>query len=662
MGRRGRSREPREWGEVDDDDSFGAAYEVDDDDGGGSFESLASDEVDDDDEDDGSFESLASDDESYEPVSDPKIQSNISTDSMSSVASHSEPPNYSDVYEEEGKKDKDTKRGFSIQSTITRIKNSKCYKWCGCSDIMEGKTKWYILGLIILTVIGIILARVLRKDDVVTISVIPTSAPTVSESSTPSLGQVTETISIFALIPNGKEIGISEEELEVEFSAVFGNLTSQISTSDGLRGRHRCQNRTKLDGESVRLPISVDVAEIVCPDTASNPQDDMCVRVDIILNTDDCDIGFDYYEVIEDAIETEKLLAAFDSIGSNLVITILDEEIINATVSPTKTPSPTISPQPTISPIPTSSCSDNEDSCEAWANQDPSQCQINPAYMELYCTKACGLCVTDSPTTASPTNSLILSPADLTSAPSNNSTTGSLSNLTSVVPSFAPTAVTSDDNATYDSLMPFDDSELESNATLPNASSTNSTCINNDARCTEWAAENQCTINPGYMLINCRLSCQVCSSESDEQESQTPSTCFDLNDRCAEWAANDECSNNPGYMLDNCRLSCDVCEDETIDDVLVSLCDDDNDRCEEWAANDECTRNPNYMQQNCKASCGVCENSNDSECKDLKEDCYGFTESGVCSLTKCAFWARNGECEKNPTYMIENCSKSCGTC
>ena len=163
--------------------------------------------------------------------------------------------------------------------------------------------------------------------------------------------------------------------------------------------------------------------------------------------------------------------------------------------------------------------------------------------------------------------------------------------------------------------------------------------------------------------MNCRLSCQVCSSESDEQESQTPSTCFDLNDRCAEWAANDECSNNPGYMLDNCRLSCDVCEDETIDDdVLVSLCDDDNDRCEEWAANDECTRNPNYMRQNCKASCGVCENSNDLECKDLKEDCYGFTESGVCSLTKCAFWARNGECEKNPTYMIENCSKSCGTC
>ena len=25
----------------------------------------------------------------------------------------------------------------------------------------------------------------------------------------------------------------------------------------------------------------------------------------------------------------------------------------------------------------------------------------------------------------------------------------------------------------------------------------------------------------------------------------------------------------------------------------------------------------------------------------------------------CGFWAENGECEKNPNYMIQNCAKSC---
>ena len=28
----------------------------------------------------------------------------------------------------------------------------------------------------------------------------------------------------------------------------------------------------------------------------------------------------------------------------------------------------------------------------------------------------------------------------------------------------------------------------------------------------------------------------------------------------------------------------------------------------------------------------------------------------------CKSWALNGECEKNPKYMLFNCSKSCGVC
>jgi hypothetical protein len=51
--------------------------------------------------------------------------------------------------------------------------------------------------------------------------------------------------------------------------------------------------------------------------------------------------------------------------------------------------------------------------------------------------------------------------------------------------------------------------------------------------------------------------------------------------------------------------------------------------------------------------------SDDTGCKDFKEDCYESSESGECLLTKCAFWAQQWECESNPTYMLDNCSKSC---
>lgn len=35
--------------------------------------------------------------------------------------------------------------------------------------------------------------------------------------------------------------------------------------------------------------------------------------------------------------------------------------------------------------------------------------------------------------------------------------------------------------------------------------------------------------------------------------------CEDNNHYCASWATRGECQRNPGYMLVYCRLSCDVC-------------------------------------------------------------------------------------------------------
>lgn len=64
---------------------------------------------------------------------------------------------------------------------------------------------------------------------------------------------------------------------------------------------------------------------------------------------------------------------------------------------------------------------------------------------------------------------------------------------------------------------------------------------------------------------------------------------------------------------------------------------DNNISCESWAKRGECETNPAYMTNQCSRSCD-----------DLrkKED-------------QCKIWANKGECEANPTYMISQCSKAC---
>lgn len=47
----------------------------------------------------------------------------------------------------------------------------------------------------------------------------------------------------------------------------------------------------------------------------------------------------------------------------------------------------------------------------------------------------------------------------------------------------------------------------------------------------------------------------------------------------------------------------------------------------------------------------TCSNNSDASCQDNKP-----------ASNECPFWAKNGECEKNPTYMTVECRKSCGIC
>jgi hypothetical protein len=73
-------------------------------------------------------------------------------------------------------------------------------------------------------------------------------------------------------------------------------------------------------------------------------------------------------------------------------------------------------------------------------------------------------------------------------------------------------------------------------------------------------------------------------------------------------------------------------------------CYDSHSSCHEWAKAGECEKNPNYMLFNCPLACEQCT----AGCADLNRNCK--------------HWAEEGECEINPGWMLENCPVSCQQC
>merc|ERR1719394_1002456 len=135
-------------------------------------------------------------------------------------------------------------------------------------------------------------------------------------------------------------------------------------------------------------------------------------------------------------------------------------------------------------------------------------------------------------------------------------------------------------------------------------------CSDDNQNCGNWAASGQCQANPAYMLENCRLSCGVCSPPTQAPAPPTqapapPTPCTDENQNCGIWAASGQCEANPAYMLVNCALSCGVCSPPT-QAPAPPPCTDENQNCGNWAASGQCEANPAYMLVNCALSCGAC--------------------------------------------------------
>lgn len=65
------------------------------------------------------------------------------------------------------------------------------------------------------------------------------------------------------------------------------------------------------------------------------------------------------------------------------------------------------------------------------------------------------------------------------------------------------------------------------------------------------------------------------------------------------------------YYDDDDYFDEDIPDDENIGNYQTTfdddLCSDDNELCGKWAETGECKKNPTYMLENCQRSCNVCE-------------------------------------------------------
>merc|ERR1712151_653406 len=112
---------------------------------------------------------------------------------------------------------------------------------------------------------------------------------------------------------------------------------------------------------------------------------------------------------------------------------------------------------------------------------------------------------------------------------------------------------------------------------------------------------SNCAVCTGF--FNWSATAPNCGGSPSPQPQPTPSPgpCSDENQNCGSWAASGQCEANPAYMLVNCRLSCGVCSPPT-----QAPCTDENQNCGNWAASGQCQANPDYMLVNCRSSCRVC--------------------------------------------------------
>ena len=88
---------------------------------------------------------------------------------------------------------------------------------------------------------------------------------------------------------------------------------------------------------------------------------------------------------------------------------------------------------------------------------------------------------------------------------------------------------------------------------------------------------------------------------------------------------------------------------------MRELCRDLNGECPNWAKSGQCDANPDFMLQSCRKSCGTCAEH------DLPDE-DGPPCTNTAAEHDCEYWSTMGECTKNEAFMKTGCARSCGFC
>ena len=124
---------------------------------------------------------------------------------------------------------------------------------------------------------------------------------------------------------------------------------------------------------------------------------------------------------------------------------------------------------------------------------------------------------------------------------------------------------------------------------------TGGACQDNNENCDGWAADGECAANPGYMHVECPLSCKRCTALAKGgaavQRRRPPvrAGCHDEEGYdCAAKAKAGGCEFDKGEMLPRCPRTCNVCH--FLSTIVEAFgCEDKHPTCKSWASAGACT-------------------------------------------------------------------------
>lgn len=187
-------------------------------------------------------------------------------------------------------------------------------------------------------------------------------------------------------------------------------------------------------------------------------------------------------------------------------------------------------------------------------------------------------------------------------------------------------------------------------------------CRDSDpSNCPEYARHGDCFLNPEWMLINCNRTCGICAKERSKGAIELPDDqdCSDKHRKCSKWAMEMECFVNPAFMSQTCPASCWLCVNAT-------------DLHQNGVSETEVNRRRRFSRTDFGLWQTIPKGEKDSVVRDRirRMNAYAreLDNSGpgtACNnqYEDCALWAtENDACRTNLTFMLQSCSLACEYC